>query len=111
MGAYTQPSGFQRIGELNIIASLDTVNIIQKLPVIELYLSVGKAHVQFFIRRHPVCHISLDLNIAAVGEVVVERLTSKYTYHAVHSLGLVRLYGKFEFHLSHYSTFLCVLGL
>lgn len=111
MGAYTQPSGFQRIGELNIIASLDTVNIIQKLTVIELYLSVGKAHVQFFIRRHPVCHISLDFNIAAVGEVVVERLTSKYTYHAVHSLGLVRLYGKFEFHLSHYSTFLCVLGL
>ena len=68
MGAYTQPSGFQRIGELNIIASLDTVNIIQKLTVIELYLSVGKAHVQFFIRRHPVCHISLDFNIAAVGD-------------------------------------------
>ena len=109
--AHTQSSGFQRIRELDVIAGLDATDIYQKLPVIELHLGIGKAHVQFFIRKHPVCHISPDFNIAAVGEVVVERLTGKYTYHAVHSLGLVRLYGKFEFHLSHYSTFLCVLGL
>ena len=43
--AYTQSSGFQRIGEFNIIASLDTVNIIQKLTIIELHLCIGKAHV------------------------------------------------------------------
>ena len=109
--AYTQTSGFKRIRELNIIACLDTTDIFQKLSGIELHLGIGKTHVQFFIREHPVCHISPNFNIAAVGEVVIERLTGKYTHHAVYSLCLVRLYGKFKFHLSHYSTFLCVLGL
>ena len=41
----------------------------------------------------------------------MERLSRKDLRHALHRLRLVGLYGKFEFHLGHYSTFLCVFGL
>ena len=109
--AYTQPSRSQRIGELDIVACLNTMDIFQKLTGIKLHFGVGKAHGKLLIREHPVCDISLDFNISAVGEVVVERLTGKHPCYAVYSLGLIRLYGKFEFHFRHYSTFLCVLGL
>ena len=52
-----------------------------------------------------------DPNVPAVGDAVVERLSRKDLRHVFHRLRLVGLHGEFEFHLGHYSTFLCVFGL
>ena len=110
-GAGAKPSGHYVFRQLDIIASLNPAYIIKKLSGIKLHTGIGKAHIQFFFWNHPVCYVSFNLHISAVGEAIVEWLTCKHTHHAFYSLGLVRLYGKFEFHICHYNTFLCVFGL
>ena len=110
-GAGAKSSGRYGFRQLDIIASLNPAYIIKKLSGIKLHTGIGKAHIQFFFWNHPVCYVSFNLHISAVGEAIVERLTCKHTYYAFYSLGLVRLYGKFEFHICHYNTFLCVFGL
>lgn len=43
-------------------------------------------------------NISFNLDVPTVDEAVVKRLSGKHAHHAVYSLRLVRLYGKFEFY-------------
>ena len=97
-GAGTQTATRQGLCKGDIIPALNTVHVSQELTEIQPYLVVGKAHVQFLIRQHPVSDVSLYFYIAAVCEAIIKRLTCKNAHHAVHSLRLVRLYGEFEFH-------------
>ena len=94
-------AGGDGVRQLDIVPCLHLSDILKQLGIIQRNTSIGKAHVKFFIEEHIVCNVTLDLHIPAIDEMVVKRLSCKNADNTLHSLGLVRLYGKFEFHVTH----------